>query len=224
MTTDKVYRNHESTRPYQEEDELGGVEPYGSSKACAEIVAETYRSSYFAKMGIALATVRAGNVIGGGDFSQDRIIPDYVRAIQAGVPINLRHPDATRPWQFVMEPIRACLILAEHMQTEPEIYSGGWNIGPDAGDNVSVQELIIRFGKIWGTSIPGIERDKGSFSPYEAKMLAINSSKIRAKTGWKPAKPFARGLEATADWYKAYLNAKDPAALSFKQAKEWIDA
>ncbi len=219
-TTDKVYVNKERSQPYREDDELGGLEPYGGSKAAAEIAVQAYRASYFAPKSIGLATARAGNIIGGGDFSPDRLLPDYIRACISGAPLCLRHPQATRPWQFVLEPVRAYLMLAEHLAQQPKAYAEAWNIGPGVEDTLPVGELIAAFHSFMGESVR-VETPPHA-GPYEAGLLAIDAAKAQQQLGWKPVWTLAKGLERTADWYKTYLAGKDAAALAFRHTEEYL--
>ncbi|MCB0700836.1 MAG: CDP-glucose 4,6-dehydratase [Chitinophagaceae bacterium] len=204
ITTDKVYQNPERGVPFSEDDKLGGYDPYSASKAAAEIVIESYQRSFFNKDNYSkhkksVASVRAGNVIGGGDFADDRIIPDIVRAIDTDTPVGLRNPYSVRPWQHVLEPVGAYLYLAAKMTEHPEEHTTAYNFGPDKDDMLTVEELtkvfIERFGK---GSYEKVEQDG---APHEAKLLLLDSSKARHSIGWNPQLDARTSIQWTADWY-----------------------
>ena len=214
VTTDKVYINEESGTNYRETERLGGREPYGASKACAEIAVEAYRRSYFD--GIArIATVRAGNIVGGGDWSADRIVPDAVRAFGAGQKLKIRNPDAVRPWQHVLDPARGLLMLAENMWSRPDMPEC-WNFGPADASAVPVGKLMDAMSNLWGNGAGWIE-DRQDNAPYEAKLLNLDSSLARARLGWQTAWSLDRALNATVEWYQGFLAKKDMRALSLAQ-------
>lgn len=212
VTTDKCYQNMEWAWPYRETDKLGGDDPYSSSKACAELVTHAYVTSYFSngqscERTCAIATARAGNVIGGGDFADDRLIPDLVRSLANGSTLTLRNPNATRPWQFVLEPLQAYLLLAEKLYNEGQKYGGGWNFGPRSEDARSVEwvtkELCSRLNKTNGWDV----QNKGYFP--EKQLLRLDISKSEQLLGWSPSLTLEEGLRFTADWYANYLNGSD---------------
>ncbi len=204
ITTDKVYENPERGTPFKEDDKLGGYDPYSASKAAAEIVIESYTRSFFnpeqySSHEKAVASVRAGNVIGGGDFSDDRIIPDIVRALEFGEMVNLRNPASIRPWQHVLEPLGAYLLLAARMSEDPVRYSTAFNFGPDINDTLTVEDLtkifIDRFGA-GGYKITPPEKPL-----HEAKLLLLDSSKALNLINWKPQLNATQAIQMTADWY-----------------------
>ena len=203
VTTDKCYENREWVYPYRESDRLGGFDPYSNSKACAELVVSAYRSSFLESQQIAIATARAGNVIGGGDWSEGRLIPDCVRAFQAGVPLKLRYPQAVRPWQHVLEPLSGYLLLAEALLGDrASQFCEAWNFGPDAADTVTVEEVARLAAQFWGN-----EAIVESATPqyHEAATLCLDSSKARARLGWKPQWPVREALEKTISWYRNWF-------------------
>lgn len=205
ITSDKCYENNEWVWGYRESDPLGGHDPYSSSKACAELVTASYRHCFFEKNSakpVAIATARAGNVIGGGDFSKDRLVPDLMAAMLKGTPLKLRYPTAVRPWQHVLEPLYGYLLLAERIWSEPERYAQSWNFGPSQDDLKSVQWIVNKLNERWGRSVSwNLETAN---APHEASLLALDSTKARMVLGWKPRWTLERTLEAVVDWYRAY--------------------
>ncbi|MFZ0636187.1 MAG: CDP-glucose 4,6-dehydratase, partial [Candidatus Acidiferrales bacterium] len=219
VTSDKCYENEEKVKSYRETDRLGGFDPYSSSKAAAELVTASYRNSFFvaanhqSKTGV--GSGRAGNVIGGGDWTSDALIPDVVRAILGGEEARIRNPHAIRPWQHVLEPLRGYLLLAERLYDEPAKYSQGWNFGPETSDAVSVSELLERFRKFWG---PGAQwRIDGDLHPHEAGYLSLDCMKAKSQLGWHPQWNLDRAIEATVRWYKAYQQKQDVRAIVLEQ-------
>ena len=213
VTSDKCYENRELLRGYHEGDRLGGFDPYSSSKACQEMVAAAYRNAFFSGEGsaaVALSTVRAGNVIGGGDWSEHRLIPDCVRALEAGVPIKIRAPEHKRPWQYVLEPLGGYLVLAEKMASEPRAYSEAWNFGPSATATKPVKELVRLMIKAWGS---GTWETVTAASPlHEARLLALNIRKARARLPWRPAYGLSEAVRRTMRWYKRGIDRADMSA------------
>ncbi len=205
ITTDKCYENREIDYAYKEEDALGGYDPYSSSKACAEILTSSYRRSFFQKEGIHLASVRAGNVIGGGDFSVDRIIPDIFRAIRSGEKVRLRSPNAIRPWQHVLEPLYGYLLLTKNLYEKGEKFAKAYNFGPnkDAEQNVEIltKTLIEKIGV-------GSYEITADATLHEARILKLDHSRAKKELNWQPKLSFKETLEWTADWYKNYLENK----------------
>ena len=202
VTTDKVYENNEWVWAYRERDRLGGKDPYSASKAAAEIVVASYRDSFMSNdQGPALATARGGNVVGGGDWSDDRLVPDLVRAIGSDRELNVRNPNASRPWQHVLSLCHGYLQLADRLIADPASHVGAWNFGPDEGGTVSVQALLNRFERAWKLPqiVLGAARDKP-----ESQALAIDSAKARQKLGWLPAWNLEETLTQTAEWYREY--------------------
>ena len=205
ITSDKCYENKEWVWGYRESDSLGGHDPYSSSKACAELITASYRHSYLhqgASSPVALASARAGNVIGGGDFSKDRLIPDLMAAVLKGSPLKLRFPDAVRPWQHVLEPLSGYLLLAERIWSDPEHYAQSWNFGPTPDDLKSVRWIVNRLNECLGRRVSW-DLDAGN-APHEATLLALDSAKARMVLGWKPRWTLDRALEAIVEWYKTY--------------------
>lgn len=211
VTTDKVYRNHEHTQPYAETDTLGGHDPYSASKAAAEIVVDCYRQAFLSTQGVALATARAGNVIGGGDWSEDRLIPDAWRAWQQGRCLQIRHPDAVRPWQHVLEPLTGYLILAEHLWRDAG-YAGAWNFGPDTSlateaGAASVRHVIAMAQRIHGTGAVRFNEpassSSSSSSAHEAGLLRLDASKAQRLLKVTPRWNLQQALHHTLHWYQA---------------------
>ncbi|MCL4480055.1 MAG: CDP-glucose 4,6-dehydratase [Candidatus Thermoplasmatota archaeon] len=200
MTSDKSYRNNEWVYPYRENDILGGKDPYSASKSCQDIVVDSFRESYFSNSGIGISTVRAGNVIGGGDWASHRIIPDLVRGIVNGEAVKIRNPQSVRPWQHVLEPISGMLTLAEKMYNDIN-FSGAWNFGPENYREVTVKELVEKFIENWGSGNYVIE-DKENFK--EANYLQLDISKAKREMRWTPRFDFLEALKFTVDWYKEY--------------------
>lgn len=204
ITTDKVYENPERGTPFAEDDKLGGHDPYSASKAAAEIVTESYTRSFFAPAQYAthqkgVASVRAGNVIGGGDYSDDRIIPDIVRALEFGQEVGLRNPLSVRPWQHVLEPLGAYLLLAARISEDAPRFSSAYNFGPGADDMLTVEELTKIFQARFGTGSYRFSQDGNA--PHEAKLLLLDSSKAANLLGWKPKLNARQAIEMTAEWY-----------------------
>jgi CDP-glucose 4,6-dehydratase len=201
VTTDKVYADHDRQEGCREGDRLGGRDPYAASKAAAELVAACYRDT-MAERGnkVLIATARGGNIIGGGDWSRDRIVPDFMRAAVAGTPLTLRNPDAVRPWQHVLALVHGYLVLASRLIEGDAACADAWNFGPRAGDAVSVQELVDGLGKAWMR--PEINLTKGDFP--ETLSLHLDSAKARGQLGWEPAVDFAQSVMLTAEWYREF--------------------
>lgn len=211
VTTDKVYANREWVHGYREGDRLGGHDPYSASKAAMELAVDSWQRSF---PGSWLATARAGNVIGGGDWAENRILPDLARAFAAGRPLGLRNPGSTRPFQHVLEPLSAYLLLAERLATGEERWQGAWNFGPEPADIRSVRQLAEAATKIW----PGEVVDASDpAAPHEAGRLALTIDKARAELGWAPRWDIARGLAETVRWYRAVHEGADPRALTSAQ-------
>lgn len=207
VTSDKVYDNREWEWDYRENDRLGGREPYGVSKACAELVVDAYRMSFLEEAGLGVATVRAGNIIGGGDWAAERLIPDIVRAFSAGATLVIRNPAATRPWQHVLEPVRGCLVLAEHLADEPAQFSGGWNFGPARDSQKPVSWIVQHCAALWGED--AVWKVETGAQPYEAQHLGVTSSKAETRLGWKAIWGIETALAHTVDWYRATLAGRD---------------
>ena len=204
VTSDKCYENTEKSYAYKETDPMGGYDPYSSSKGCAEIVTAAYRRSFFQNRNIGVATVRAGNVIGGGDWSSDRLIPDAVRAFCNGKELRIRNPNAIRPWQHVIEALSGYLLLCERLWEKPEVFSGGWNIGPEQDSVQSVKDVSNKIAKFWGVHAGW--RLTNNKEPHEAILLQLNSDKAKNVLGWYPKWTWLEALEKTIAWYQEYVN------------------
>jgi CDP-glucose 4,6-dehydratase len=226
VTTDKCYENKEDGHAYRETDPLGGFDPYSSSKACAELVTAAFRNSFLEspqnKRPIGVASVRAGNVIGGGDWATDRLIPDVMRGVLQGREVVIRNPYAVRPWQHVLEPLHGYLLLAEKLYHDPRSYSEAWNFGPNESDSQAVETLLQELARSWG---PGIRwRIDNGHHHHEAKYLRLDSSKARTVLGWRPQWNLSQAVEATAEWYKALQSQKDAALLTREQIRAYQSA
>ncbi len=207
VTTDKVYHNREWPHPYRECDALGGHDPYSASKAAAEIVTAGYRSSFFGPAGHSarIATARAGNVIGGGDWAADRLVPDCLRAFEAGETVRLRNPSAVRPWQHVLEPLAGYISLAGRLlDPDGADAEGAWNFGPDSMDNATVGQVARLVAELWGSGAR-VETDQPGNHPHEAGLLTLDSSAARSRLGWKPRWHLRTALEQTVAWHRAWL-------------------
>lgn len=210
VTTDKVYRNREWPWPYREDDALGGHDPYSASKAACELVAASYRSAFLKAQGVALATARAGNVIGGGDWATDRLIPDAVRAWGAGQELVIRHPQATRPWQHVLEPLAAYLRLAEHLWDAPQL-AGAYNFGPLPHEAATVEFVLKLASSAYPESVVSYQNNDSN--PHEAGWLALETACARAALGVTPRWGLATAIERTMAWYRAQAAGQDARAL-----------
>jgi CDP-glucose 4,6-dehydratase len=201
VTTDKVYAEDHSGRAYVEDDPLGGIEPYGASKACAEIATAAYRESFLRASGVAVATARAGNVVGGGDWSPDRLIPDLVAALQGGTTLTLRHPEATRPWQHVLDPLTGYLILAEQLHRDPLPTARAWNFGPSLASVETVGTVAALFESAWGRKV---DRTVVPSALREAPKLALDAGAAQRVLGWVPRLDLRETLQWTVEWYRGY--------------------
>jgi CDP-glucose 4,6-dehydratase len=203
VTSDKCYENRETGQPYREGDPMGGFDPYSSSKGCSELVTAAYRRSFFGDGShVALASARAGNVIGGGDWAPDRIVPDSVRALTAGAPIVVRNPDAVRPWQHVLEPLSGYLWLAARMSAGGHAFDGPWNFGPEPGVDWPVRAVVDAIVEAWGSG-SWEQATGGAPQPHEAKLLSLDIGKARRELGWRPVYDVRHAIGATAAWYAA---------------------
>ncbi|MGN1120194.1 MAG: CDP-glucose 4,6-dehydratase [Oscillospiraceae bacterium] len=220
VTTDKVYLNNEWVWGYRENDALDGYDPYSNSKSCSELVTSSYKKSFFSSRDIAVSTCRAGNVIGGGDFAKDRIIPDCVRAMESGAEIIVRNPYSTRPYQHVLEPVVTYLVLAA-MQYEDKSLAGSYNIGPDECDCVETGELVDLFCKTWGEGASWKNVAEAN-APHEANFLKLDCSKIKSVLGWKPRWHITDAVEKVAEWSKVYISGGDINSVMEKQINEYL--
>jgi CDP-glucose 4,6-dehydratase len=215
VTSDKCYENREWDWGYRENEPMGGHDPYSSSKGAAEIVTAAYRRSYFFDpAGPRLASARAGNVIGGGDWGEDRLVPDVMRAVLAGDEVRVRNPNAIRPWQHVVNPLSGYLALAEALWDDPEL-AGGWNFGPADEEAQPVGALVERLAELWPERVRWTVDDGPH--PHEAHYLKLDSSKARGRLGWHPLAPLDAALAATADWYREYESGADMRAVTLAQ-------
>ena len=221
ITSDKCYENLEWVWGYRENDRLGGHDPYSASKAAAEIAFSAYARSFFShRPELGAATARAGNVIGGGDWAVDRIVPDCIRAIGAGKPVVLRNPNATRPWQHVLEPLAGYLLLAARLREQPMSYAGAWNFGPPSSEVRTVQEVAERIVARFGRGSVVIE--PGQAKQHEANLLQLNCDKASQLLGWRPRWDVEQTLAATADWYKAVTGGADASTITRQQLRDYF--
>lgn len=221
VTTDKCYENREWIWGYRETDALGGRDPYSNSKACAELVTGAYRDSFFsAEQEVRILSARAGNVIGGGDFAADRILPDALRAFVAGRPLMVRNPGAVRPWQHVLEPLCGYLALIEKALTSNTRIDGSYNFGPGPGSEKSVEALLEKFTAAWGRNARW-ERDGGDH-PHEARLLRLDTSKVRETLGWTTALDFDQTAQWTAAWYRAFAEKNDMLETTLEQIDRYL--
>ena len=218
ITTDKCYENQEWLWPYRENDRLGGYDPYSSSKACAELASAAYRKSFLGDAGVHLATVRAGNVIGGGDWAANRLIPDFLRALDAGETLHIRSPNAVRPWQHVLEPLSGYLLLAEELIKREADYADAWNFGPEEGDAKPVSSIVEQLCDMFPGSRWQLD---GKPQPHEAGLLKLDSSKAKARLDWAPRWPVETALNKTIEWHKAWRSSESMAAFSTQQIEAY---
>ena len=216
VTSDKSYHNNEWVYPYRENDALGGRDPYSASKSCQDIVADSFRESFFSDIGVGISSVRAGNVIGGGDWAQQRIIPDLVRGMVKGETVKIRNPHSVRPWQHVLDPISGILTLAKKMYNDIK-YSDAWNFGPENHKEITVKELVETFIGLWGSGNYSIEEMQ---SYNEANYLQLDISKAKRELKWTPRYNFSVALKETVDWYKEYY--RNPTTIE-KKTEEQIE-
>jgi CDP-glucose 4,6-dehydratase len=230
VTSDKCYENKEWIWGYRENDPMGGYDPYSSSKGCSELVTAAYRQSFFgpttsqllnfstSQSSVALSSVRAGNVIGGGDWQKDRIIPDCIGALESNKPIEIRNPNATRPWQHVLEPLSGYLLLASRMYEDPQKFCGAWNFGPNYDSIITVGEVADKVVAYWGNG-SWIDMSNENV-PHEAKLLSLDISKAKLYLKWFPIWDTEKAIEQTVDWYKEYKK-KDPYRICMNQIEEF---
>ena len=224
VTSDKCYANMESTRGYREDDRLGGSDPYSSSKACAELASAAYRSSYLAQMQagttrMAMATVRAGNIIGGGDWGTDRLIPDIVRAYASGGTMTIRHPEAVRPWQHVLDALSGYILLAERLAGAGEEYAEAWNFGADPDSELTVAEIVDAMRRRWGEGFHYEVHDESRGA--ETSLLKLDSSKSHSRLGWKNRIPPEKCMDLIAEWYEAWRTGRDMRTFTLEQIRAY---
>lgn len=220
VTTDKCYENREKSEPYAEDEALGGYDPYSSSKACSELVTSAYRRSFLEALSIGIASARAGNVIGGGDWSEDRLVPDFLRSIDAGEPLMIRYPNATRPWQHVLEPLSGYICIAERLTTDARV-ARAWNFGPEDIDARSVEWIVGRLcrrihGATW--------KHEAVPQPHEAGMLKLDITKAKQELGWRLRWNLDTALEKTLAWHRAWQGGADMQAFSLAQVREYLES
>ena len=220
VTTDKVYHNQEWAWGYRENEPLDGFDPYSNSKSCSELVTHSYVNSFFVNSGVAVSTARAGNVIGGGDFAADRIVPDCVRAVQAGRPIGVRNPHSTRPYQHVLEPLFAYLMIAQR-QYEDGRLAGWYNVGPDDCDCVTTGQLVELFKEKWGAGFDWIDQAEAN-APHEANFLKLDSTKLKTTFGWRPRWHIDEAIGKTCEWTRVWLSGGDIPAEMDREIREFL--
>ncbi|MEK9950893.1 MAG: CDP-glucose 4,6-dehydratase [Curvibacter sp.] len=218
VTTDKVYRNREWPHPYRERDELGGHDPYSASKAACELAIASHREAFLSAQGLALASARAGNVIGGGDWAADRLLPDAVRAWQRGDALQIRRPEATRPWQHVLEPLAGYLGLAQALWQDATL-AGAWNFGPHAHERATVRQVVELARQAWGSG--AVDYAQAVQGPHEAGWLALDTSKAQAQLALQPRWDLAQSVLRTLRWYRAQHEGADARALCLRDLEAW---
>jgi CDP-glucose 4,6-dehydratase len=221
ITTDKCYENQEWIWGYRENEPMGGHDPYSSSKGCAELVSAAYRKSYLQEVGIAMATARAGNVIGGGDWAIDRLVPDILRALEKREVVHIRNPNAIRPWQHVLEPLSGYLLLAENLYEKGQGYAEGWNFGPEDEDARPVKWIVEHLCQGWGdgaswTMQPGNH-------PHEANYLRLDISKAKQRLNWAPKWSLDKALAEITDWHQAWMSGQDMRYKCFQQIQAYTE-
>ncbi|MHB1677556.1 MAG: CDP-glucose 4,6-dehydratase [Sulfuriferula sp.] len=224
VTSDKCYDNKEWLWGYRENEAMGGFDPYSSSKGCAELVATAYRNSYFhpdqyGQHGVALASARAGNVIGGGDWAEDRLIPDILRAIVHGQSVHIRNPQAIRPWQHVLEPLSGYMMLAQQLYEQGPGFGEGWNFGPHDEDAKPVQWIVDRLTRAWGQSVSSVI--EGGEHPHEAHYLKLDCSKAHARLNWHPKWRLDETLNKIVEWHRSYRNAANMREVTLAQIAQY---
>ncbi|HEX5393968.1 MAG TPA: CDP-glucose 4,6-dehydratase [Rhodocyclaceae bacterium] len=226
VTSDKCYENQERAQGYREDEPMGGFDPYSSSKGCAELVTAAYRNSYFSpdrnatSRFVAVASARAGNVIGGGDWAEDRLIPDFLRAIGAGRPVVIRSPHAIRPWQHVLEPLGGYLLLARKLVEQGQPFAEAWNFGPEDDDANPVQWIVEQLTERWGDDARW--QLDSQVQPHEAQFLRLDCSKARSRLDWQPRWNLSTALDAIVDWHQAWRAGQDMRAVTLNQIHEFM--
>jgi len=220
ITTDKCYENDGRAQGYKESDPMGGYDPYSSSKGCAELVASSYRRSFLQDKGIGVASVRAGNVIGGGDWADDRLIPDILRSFEKNESVAIRNPKATRPWQHVLEPLSGYLILAQKLYKDQNKYAEGWNFGPNERDVKPVDWILDQMTSRWPNSSWHLDKN---YNSHESGFLKLDISKAQSKLGWRPTWRLSNTLEKITDWHRAWLDQEDMQAVCLAEIEEYME-
>jgi CDP-glucose 4,6-dehydratase len=218
ITTDKCYENDGRSEGYKENDPLGGYDPYSSSKGCAELVTSAYRRSFLQEQGVGLASVRAGNVIGGGDWAEDRLIPDILRSFELSESVFIRNPKATRPWQHILEPLSGYLVLAQKLYDDQYKYSEGWNFGPDDKDVKPVEWILEKMISKWPNSCWTLDQNS---SQHEAAYLKLDISKAKSELDWSPTWGLSHTLEKIIDWHMAWINKEDMQAICLSEIEKY---
>ncbi len=217
VTSDKCYENRELLQPFKESDPMGGLDPYSSSKGCAELIARAYYNSFFKDSGVGLASARAGNVIGGGDWAVDRLVPDCVRSLAQQKTVLIRNPESLRPWQWVLEPLSGYLLLAEKLWKNPTEFSQGWNFGPDQSDIKPVSWIASEITKLWGH---GDWKDvSAGRQPHEARVLKLDSSLAKERLQWRPRYKLSGAIERSVDWYQRFYQGESSLELCLEQIR-----
>ena len=219
VTTDKCYDNKEWVWGYREDEPVGGHDPYSNSKGCAELVTSAYRNSFMQSAGIPVASARAGNVIGGGDWAADRLVPDILRAFEQQKPVIIRNPHACRPWQHVLEPLLGYMMLAEQLYTQGQAFAEGWNFGPTEDDTRSVQWIVEQMVNNWGQGASW--QQDGGVHPHEANYLKLDISKAKSRLGWRPRWSLALALEHICNWHRAWRAQEDMHQLCLFQIRQY---
>jgi CDP-glucose 4,6-dehydratase len=222
VTSDKCYENREQQKGYVESDRLGGFDPYSNSKACSELVTQSYLNSFYTDKNIGLSSARAGNVIGGGDWSEDRLIPDFIRAVFNNTPLEIRKPNAVRPWQHVIEPLAGYLVLCEKLYENPNKFSSSWNFGPNDSDLVSVESIIKEMISLLNRSDFNFSLNQFVGNKHETNILKLNSSKSQKHLNWQLKWNYKKALIETINWYKTFYNGEDIVEFSQKQIKKYL--
>lgn len=219
VTTDKCYENQEWPWGYRENEPMGGHDPYSNSKGCSELVTSAYRRSFFQSRNVAVATARAGNVIGGGDWAEDRLIPDILRAFERGESVVIRNPHSTRPWQHVLEPLSGYLCLAEHLYNDGQIWAEAWNFGPEETDARPVQWVVEHMVAAWGTDASWLLDEQAH--PHEAHYLKLDISKARSRLNWHPRWQLTHAIEQVTSWHRSWRNGADMRTMCLDQIQDY---
>jgi len=221
VTSDKCYENRERIRGYREDEAMGGHDPYSSSKGCAELVTAAYRRSFFSRAGTAVATARAGNVIGGGDWSKDRLVPDAINAFISRKALRIRSPNAVRPWQYVLDPLSGYLTLAERLWEDGPAFSGAWNFGPEDHEVRPVSWIVGELVRRWGND--AVWETDPAPQPHEAGLLKLDCSKAQTRLNWRPRVDLETALDWTIEWYRKYVGGEDLRKLTEEQIRRFQD-